>query len=442
MDFIKGILEPLFPLFRSIGNTFKFARPVFYGCIVLGGAILALLVLVVAIIIASSKKKKSKDKKASEPEIVKEEVQEVKEEKLEQAEPAVAEEIVEEEKVPIVAEETNPLVEEKEPVKEEIQEEKKEEIVEEKKEVEEIKAEEKKAEEKKPAQKKAAPKKEAVKKEVAPKKETAAKKEVAKKEEKPKAAPVAKEEKPKAPAAKKVVGKWIIEKKSEGEYISKLVASNGEEMLSSEIYTSEEGAISGIETIVKAIENDNFSVYQDKNKNYYCKLKSANNRFLCAGEIYDAKDRCLKAIESIKRFAKDAQVQEKIVEGVKYADYVPAPLNVDDVKKGTEGKWRIEKTDDDNYSARLYASNGQLMLATEEVSLIKSAKNAVDSVKKNAKDGNFIIDHDKSGRFYYKLRNAQKSVICIGEAYEKLDSCISAIESVRRFALTAIMIED
>ena len=79
---------------------------------------------------------------------------------------------------------------------------------------------------------------------------------------------------------------------------------------------------------------------------------------------------------------------------------------------------------------------------TEEVALEKSAKNAIESVKKNAEQGNFIIDHDKFGRFYYKLRNAQKSVICIGEAYETLDSCTSAIESVRRFALTAIFVED
>ena len=77
------------------------------------------------------------------------------------------------------------------------------------------------------------------------------------------------------------------------------------------------------------------------------------------------------------------------------------------------------------------------MLATEEVSVKKSAENAIESVKKNATEGNFVIDHDKFGRFYYKLRTAQKSVICIGEAYVSLDSCISAIESVRKFAINS-----
>ena len=242
--------------------------------------------------------------------------------------------------------------------------------------------------------------------------------------------------------AKKLNGKWIVEKESDGEFVSKLLASNGEVMLTSEIYTTEEGARNGIATIIRGVESNNFIVYQDKNNNYYYKIKTANNRLLCAGEIYKAKDACLKAVESVKRIAKDSIVVEGYKDGLGYADYTPAKLDVTDVKKGTEGKWRIVKRESGNYSAQLFASNGQLMLATEEVALEKSAKNAIESVKKNAEQGNFIIDHDKFGRFYYKLRNAQKSVICIGEAYETLDSCTSAIESVRRFALTAIFVED
>ena len=243
-------------------------------------------------------------------------------------------------------------------------------------------------------------------------------------------------------APKKLNGKWIVEKESEGEFVSKLIASNGEVMLTSEIYVSEEGARSGIETIIRGVEADSFKIYQDKNKNYYYKIKTANNRLLCVGETYKSKDGCLKAVESVKRIAKDAMVVEGYKDGLGYAEYTPANLDVSEVKKGTEGKWRIVKTEDGNYSARLFASNGQLMLATEEVSLEKTAKNAIANVKKYAEQGNFIVDHDKFGRFYYKLRNAQKSVICIGEAYETLESCISAIESVRRFALTAVLVEE
>ena len=241
---------------------------------------------------------------------------------------------------------------------------------------------------------------------------------------------------------KKLNGKWVIEKKSDDEFVSKLLASNGEVMLTSEIYTTEDGARSGIETIIRSIVADNFTIYQDKNKNYYYKISSANNRLLCAGEIYKSKDGCLKAVESVKRIAEDSPIMEDVKEGQGYVEYVPAPLDITDVKKGTNGKWRIVELENGNYSAHLFASNGQLMLATEEVALEKSARNAIESVKKNAEQGNFIIDRDKFGRFYYKLRNAQKSVVCMGEAYESLDSCVSAIESVRRFSLTAVLVED
>ena len=247
----------------------------------------------------------------------------------------------------------------------------------------------------------------------------------------------------KAPAEKKVAkGKWTIEFKSEGEYMSKLAASNGEVMLSSEIYTSEEGARAGIETIIKNTINGNFIAYQNKNGNYYYKLKTTNNKLLCVGEIYKTKDQCLKAIESVKRIAADAVIAEGLVEDAKYVDYVPEKNVNYTVKGNARGKWKVEETEEGMFSAKLYASNGQLMLATEEVSTKATAKKAIASVKKYSADGNFIIDRDKFGRFYYKLRNAQKSVVCIGEAYESKDSCISALESVRKFAAIAELEED
>lgn len=238
--------------------------------------------------------------------------------------------------------------------------------------------------------------------------------------------------------SKRIEGKWVIEHKREGEYLSKLLASNGEIMLTSETYTTVDGAKGGIATIVKGVDSGKFVVYQDKNGNYYYKLKTATNRLLCVGEIYKSKEQCLKAVESVKRFAGNATVNLDVFEGAKYISYVPAPL-VAEYKKGTRGKWKVEKNADGEFCAKLFASNGQLMLATEVVKERKTAINAINAVKKNAESGNFIIDRDKFGRFYYKLRNSQKSVICIGEAYDTLESCNNAIESVRRFALSATL---
>ena len=264
-------------------------------------------------------------------------------------------------------------------------------------------------------------------------------------EPEPVPAPEEKAEPVPAPAAqkkaapKRLMGKWTIEHKGDGEFVATLAASNGEVMLTSEAYSSADGARSGIATIIKGVASGKFVIYRDKNDNYYYKLKTQNNRLLCVGEIYRAKDQCERAVESVKRIAPASTIEDEISEGAHYVAYKPAKLPEPDKSKGARGKWKVEKTEDGKFSAKLYASNGQLMLATEEVATRKSAETAIESVRRNATQGNFIIDRDKFGRYYYKLRNPQRSVICIGEAYEKLDSCVSAIESVRRFALTATM---
>lgn len=277
-----------------------------------------------------------------------------------------------------------------------------------------------------------------------------AKADKAKAEEKAKAATVAataavaaaekkaKEAEKKAEDDKKYSGKWAIEQKSADEFIAKLSALNGEVMLSSEIYSTEKGARNGIATLIKNITNTGkFEIYQDKNKNYYYKLKNSTNRILCVGEIYKSKDQCEKAVESVKRIASNSIIVTELIEGAKYIEYQPEKLDEEEVMSGTKGKWRVEVNADGKFNAKLYASNGQLMLSTEEVSQEETAKNNIKSVRTNAQEGNFIIDKDKFGRFYYKLRNAQKTVICIGESYDTVEGVKHAIESVRRFAMNS-----
>ena len=355
-------------------------------------AAVILIGLIVALVRSASKKKVN-----AETETVAESAENPTEAKAAESEVTEKEEVKEEERK---------TASEEEPVKEEVVEEK---ITE----TEEVKAEEPAAKEKKEEK-------------------------PAEKSDKPAAKPKTAAKTAKAPA-KTAKGKWVTEKKSDDEYIAKLLASNGEVILTSEIYSTAEGATKGVATIVRGVENGKFVVYNTKGGEYYFKLKSASNKLLCAGEIYTTKDGCLAAVESVKKFAKDAVITGKVEEGHEYVKYVPAKVDYE-IKKGARGKWKVEKTEDGGYLARLYASNGQLMLSTEEVKERKTAEKAIESVKKNSAEGNFIIDKDKFGRFYYKLRNANKSVICIGEGYDTEEACISALESVRKFSATATIV--
>lgn len=238
---------------------------------------------------------------------------------------------------------------------------------------------------------------------------------------------------------KKITGKWVIKEKGEGEFVAFLYANNGELILTSEIYASEESARTGVETIKKNIGGD-VQIYKDKNRNYYFKLKSVKNRILCVGETYKTRDLCENAADSVKRFA-DSPVQDGVEKDITVIKYVlPKKEPKVDERSAYSGKWVIEK-DDDTYMAKLFASNGELLLNSESYVSYASAKSAIETIKTNGIAGNFIIDSDKKGRYFFKLRSAQKATLCIGETYAQLSACQSAIESVRRFLKTAKLIE-
>ena len=241
--------------------------------------------------------------------------------------------------------------------------------------------------------------------------------------------------------AKATVGKWIIKEKGEGEFVAFLYANNGEIMLTSEIYTSEESARAGIDTIRKNVDGGTFVNYKDKNKNFYFKLKSVKNRILCVSETYKSEALAESAKESVKRFV-SSPVQSGVEKDITVVKYVlPKKEEPVDTRSAYSGKWKIEK-DGDTYMAKLFASNGELLLNSESYVSYASAKSAISTIVTNGVAGNFIIDSDKKGRYFFKLRSAQKATLCIGETYAKLDSCQSAIESVRRFLKTAKLTED
>lgn len=239
---------------------------------------------------------------------------------------------------------------------------------------------------------------------------------------------------------KKVVGKWVIREKGEGEFVAYLHANNGEIVLTSEIYSTADGAKKGVLTIQKSILSDTFQIYCDKNRNYYFKLKSAQNRFLCVGETYPTKASCLSSIESVKRFS-DSPIVETVEKDLTVIKYKPAPEKNTEKKSGYNGKWVVVEVEG-MYIAQLFASNGELLLSSESYTTVSSAKSAIETITANGLSGNFIIDTDKKGRYFFKLRNVQKSTLCMGETYDQQAKCINAIESVRRFLKTAKLTDE
>lgn len=103
-----------------------------------------------------------------------------------------------------------------------------------------------------------------------------------------------------------------------------------------------------------------------------------------------------------------------------------------------DGKWLITKTDSGKFMFALYANNGEKMLPSREYSSLASAKTGIETYKKNINGGGtFKIVQTKTGDFIFHLLDARGGLIAISADYKTRSSCDSAIESTKRFAMTA-----
>ena len=109
------------------------------------------------------------------------------------------------------------------------------------------------------------------------------------------------------PVAEGYNGKWVIDTingpDGENLFYFELFANNGEKLLSSEEYTTYIGAVNGIETHKKNIDNNNFRISLTKHGDYIFKLLNGNGQLLCLGEHYKTKRLCQNAVDSVRRFA-------------------------------------------------------------------------------------------------------------------------------------------
>ena len=242
--------------------------------------------------------------------------------------------------------------------------------------------------------------------------------------------------------AGKYNGKWSIFRVltngvEEEMYYFELRASNGEKLLSSEEYTSYQGVLRGIETHKANIEKGNFKTTLSKKGDYIFKLLNGKNTLLCTGENYKTLTRCESAIESTKRFAKTAVIDEVVQDKV-----IKVPVEDDtevlELADGYNGKWIISSYDGANgeklYYFELFANNGEKLLSSEEYTTYIGAVNGIQTHKTNIEKGNFRISLTKSGDYIYKLLNGNGQLLCLGEHYKTKHRCQNAVESVKRFA--------
>ena len=109
------------------------------------------------------------------------------------------------------------------------------------------------------------------------------------------------------------------------------------------------------------------------------------------------------------------------------------------------GKWVVSvsgQNDDGtpSYSFELRASNGEKLLSSVDYKSVQGAKNGIKTYKSNIEKDNFTIAQNKKGEFYFRLLNGSGHLLSTGEQYQSKSSCENAIDSVKRFAMTAVIV--
>lgn len=121
------------------------------------------------------------------------------------------------------------------------------------------------------------------------------------------------------------------------------------------------------------------------------------------------------------------------------------------------GKFVVRKTNT-GVKFDLKASNGQVIATSEVYNSDAACKNGIESVKKNApvaavenqtvegyateKNPKFEIYADKAGEFRFRLKATNGQVIAVSEGYTTLANCQNGVESVKKNAPDAEVVEE
>ena len=107
------------------------------------------------------------------------------------------------------------------------------------------------------------------------------------------------------------MGKFVITKRTNGEFQFNLKAGNGQVIFTSEGYTTLAACKNGIESVKKnAVEDARFERKEAKNGAPFFNLKAGNGQIIGKSEMYSSQAACENGIASVMKNAPEAEVVE------------------------------------------------------------------------------------------------------------------------------------
>ncbi|KIO54780.1 YegP family protein [Flavobacterium hibernum] len=108
------------------------------------------------------------------------------------------------------------------------------------------------------------------------------------------------------------MGKFVITKRTNGEFQFNLKAGNGQTILTSEGYTTKAACTNGIESVKTNSQDDGrFDRKEAKNGKPYFNLKAGNGQIIGSSEMYESVSARENGIESVKKNAPEATTDDQ-----------------------------------------------------------------------------------------------------------------------------------
>ncbi|MCP3176739.1 MAG: YegP family protein [Desulfuromonadales bacterium] len=108
-----------------------------------------------------------------------------------------------------------------------------------------------------------------------------------------------------------MAGKFELKKAKDGQFMFNLKASNGQVILTSELYKTKASAENGIESVRKnAVREGAFEVRENAKGEPYFILKATNGQEVGRSEYYSSKAAMENGIASVTKNAPDAKVDD------------------------------------------------------------------------------------------------------------------------------------
>lgn len=108
------------------------------------------------------------------------------------------------------------------------------------------------------------------------------------------------------------MGKFVVTVRKNGEFQFNLKATNGQVILSSEGYASKASCLNGIESVKKNSQvKERFDKKVAKNGKPYFNLMATNGQIIGASQMYSSEKTMLAGIDSVMRNAPEAPVVEE-----------------------------------------------------------------------------------------------------------------------------------